>query len=124
MTRFVSALLSLSLLLAGLSTSGCATAESRWEYAAVGAAMADVASTQSALETGGFREANPVYGSDVSAEKMLAINAGLYGGIWALTRNLDPVQQQKIWRTVTIIRLLAAGWNVSQQGCACFKVSF
>lgn len=116
-------LMALSLVCALLG--GCATASSKWEVAAVGAAVADLASTQAALAKGGFREANPMYGSDrPSAERMLAINAAVYGGVWALTRDLDPVQKQRMWRAVAVLRLLAAGWNMSQNGCACFKVSF
>ncbi|HEV8579829.1 MAG TPA: hypothetical protein VGX68_12205 [Thermoanaerobaculia bacterium] len=105
--------------------SGCATAGSRWEVAAVGAAVADLASTQSALgSSNGLQEGNPVMGRQPSAQKMLALNAGLYGGLWLFSRHMPPVQRQKIWRTVTIVRVLAAGWNLSQNGCACFKVSF
>jgi hypothetical protein len=116
-------LIALSLVCA--LSGGCATASSKWEVAAMGAAVADLASTQAALSKGGFREANPMYGSgQPSAEKMLAINAAVYGGVWALTRTLDPVQKQRMWRTVAVLRLLAAGWNVSQNGCACFKASF
>lgn len=116
--------LAIAPLLCALLSVGCATADSRWEMAAVGAAVADLASTRSALENGGAKEANPVYGDDPSAEKMLALNAGLYSGIWAYTRRLDPVQRQKVWRTVTILRLVATGWNISQHGCLCFKISF
>lgn len=101
--------------------SGCATSQSRWDTAAVGAALADIASTGGALSQGGFREANPVYGDQPSAEKMLAVNLGAYAGVWALTRNMDPVEQQKVWRMVTILRLVVTGWNMSQNG---FTLSF
>lgn len=115
-------LMALTLMTALLS--GCATASSNWETAAMGAALADIASTGAALEDGGFEEANPIYGSNPSAEKMLALNLGVYGGIWALTRNMDEVEKQKMWRAVTILRLVVAGWNLSQNGCACFKLKF
>lgn len=115
-------LMALTLMMALLS--GCATASSNWETAAMGAALADIASTGGALERDGFKEANPIYGSNPSSEKMVALNLGVYGGIWALTRNMDEVEKQKIWRAVTILRLVVAGWNMSQTGCACFKLKF
>jgi hypothetical protein len=111
-------------LIAALLSGGCATAKSNWETAAFGAALADIASTGAALEGGNAKEANPIYGSNPSAEKMLALNLGVYGGIWALTRNMDEVQKQRMWRAVTVLRLVVAGWNMSQSGCACFKITF
>lgn len=112
-----------SLLVIALSASGCATSDSRWELAAVGAAVAEIGSTGGGLANGA-REANPIYGESPSAEEMLAINLGAYAGIWYMTRNEDKLIQQKVWRTVTIIRLLVTGWNLSQSGCACFKFTF
>lgn len=113
-----------AMVLGAALLSGCASTSSRWETVAVGAALADIASTGGALEKGGFKEANPIYGSNPSSETMLALNAGVYGGIWALSRDMDPVQRQKMWRTVAIVRLLVAGYNLSQNGCACFSISF
>jgi hypothetical protein len=110
-----------ALIIALMLLSGCATASSNWETAAVGAALADIASTGGALSKEGFREANPVYGSQPSAGKMLALNAGVYAGVWALTREINPVERQKVWRAVTILRLLVTGWNLSQNG---FSLSF
>lgn len=106
-----------------LLLSGCATSSSRWEVAALGASLADIGSTGNGLESG-FREANPIYGENPSVEKMLAVNLGMYAGVWYMTRNSDDVVKQRNWRTFTLIRLLAAGWNLSQTGCACFKFSF
>ena len=103
--------------------SGCATSGSRWEIAALGAALADIGSTGGGLANGA-REANPVYGESPSAETMLAINLGVYAGVWSMTRNHDEAIQQKVWRNVTIIRLLVTGWNLSQSRCACFKFTF
>jgi len=55
---------------------------------------------------------------------MLAVNLAAFGGVWALTRDLDVRQRQRIWRTVALLRLAAAGWNLRQSGCACFRLSF
>jgi hypothetical protein len=102
--------------------TGCATASSRWETAAVGAALADIASTGGALSKGEqFQEGNPVYGKSPSSGKMLALNAGAYAGVWALTREIAPIERQKVWRAVTILRLLVAGWNLSKSG---FSLNF
>jgi hypothetical protein len=112
-----------ALLVITLLASGCATSGSRWELAALGAALADIGSTGGGLANGA-REANPIYGQSPSAEKMLAINLGAYAGVWSMTRNRDEVAQQRMWRNVTIIRLLVTGWNLSQSGCACFRFTF
>jgi hypothetical protein len=112
-----------ALLVIALFASGCATSGSKWEIAALGAALADIGSAGGGLANGAS-EANPVYGESPSAEKMLAINAGIYAGVWSATRNHDELVQQKVWRTVTILRLLVTGWNLSQSGCACFKFTF
>lgn len=112
-----------ALLVLTLFASGCATSGSRWEIAALGAALADIGSTGGGLANGA-REANPVYGGSPSAEKMLAINLGVYAGVWSMTRNRDEVIQQRVWRNVTVLRLLVTGWNLSQSGCACFKFTF
>jgi hypothetical protein len=117
----------IALLIALSVPTSCATASSHWEAAAVGAALADIASTGGGVDRsqgGQFRESNPVYGSNPSSGKMLAVNAGLYAGIWALTREVNPVQRQKVWRAVTILRLLVAGYNVSQTGGLTFNLSF
>lgn len=104
------------VLITGLLT-GCATANSHWETAAVGAALADVASTGGAMrQEGQFQEGNPIYGKHPSSSRMLMLNAGIYAGVWVLSRNVDPVERQKLWRTVTFLRILAAGWNISQSG--------
>jgi hypothetical protein len=103
------------VLMIGLLT-GCATANSHWETAAVGTALADIASTGGAMRQGEFQEGNPVYGKNPSSSKMLLLNAGVYAGVWALSRNIDPVERQKLWRTVTVLRMLFAGWNLSQNG--------
>lgn len=123
-------------LIATLSMTGCATTTgfstgsdlkpgsgSKWEAVAFGAALMDVGSTGGALEKG-FQEANPIYGSSPSSEEMLAVNLGLHAGLSALTRSMDPESRRKTWRTIALIRLLAAGWNLSQNGCACFSFSF
>lgn len=112
-----------ALLVILVFAGGCATSGSRWEIAALGAALADIGSTGGGLANGA-REANPIYGDDPSAEKMLAVNLAVYGGVWSLTRNHDEVRQQRMWRTVTIVRLLVTGWNLSQSGCACFRFTF
>lgn len=112
-----------ALLVILVFASGCATSSSQWEIAALGAALADIGSTGGGLANGA-REANPVYGESPSAEKMLAINLGVYAGVWSMARNRDEVVQQRMWRNVTIIRLLVTGWNLSQSGCACFKFTF
>jgi hypothetical protein len=96
--------------------TGCATANSKWETAAVGAALADIASTGGGLSKGEFQEANPALGKGPSPGKMLALNAGVYAGVWALTREVNPVERQKVWRAVTVLRLLVAGWNLSKNG--------
>ncbi|HEV2856162.1 MAG TPA: hypothetical protein VHC97_25460 [Thermoanaerobaculia bacterium] len=96
--------------------TGCATSASHWEKAAVGAALADIASTGGAMSKPGFKEANPIYGPQPTSGKMLAVNAGVYAGVWALTRDLNPVQRQRLWRTVTVLRLLVVGWNLSKNG--------
>jgi hypothetical protein len=111
MRRMISLVIVISLL------TGCATANSHWETAAVGAALADVASTGGALrQDGQFHEANPIYGKNPSSSKMLLLNVGVYAGVWALSQRIDPVERQKLWRTVTFLRLLATGWNMSQTG--------
>ena len=112
-----------ALLVILVFTGGCASSGSRWEIAALGAALADIGSTGGGLANGA-REANPIYGQSPSAEKMLAINLGVYTGVWSMTRNRDEVIQQRMWRNVTILRLLVTGWNLSQSGCACFKFTF
>ena len=111
------------LLTISLFSFGCATGQSRWELAAMGAAVVDLGSTGGALDNG-FKEANPVYGQSPSVEKMLALNAGVYAGVWYLTKGMQPETRQKVWRNVALIRLAAAAWNLSQNGCACFKISF
>lgn len=105
-----------ALLIALTLLSGCATATSNWQSAAVGAALADIASTGAALSKDGFKEGNPVYGESPSSSKMLALNAGVYAGVWALTREMNPVERQKVWRAVTILRVLVAGWNLTRNG--------
>lgn len=112
-----------ALLVLLVFTGGCASSGSRWEIAALGAALADIGSTGGGLANGA-REANPIYGENPSAEKMLAVNLGVYAGVWSMTRNRDEVIQQRMWRNVTIVRLLVTGWNLSQSGCACFKFTF
>jgi len=112
-----------ALLVIALSAAGCATVDSRWEVAAMGAAVAEIGSTGGGLANGA-EEANPVYGESPSAKKMLAINLGVYAGIWAITQHEDKLIQQKVWRFVTVVRLLVTGWNLSQSGCACFKFTF
>lgn len=114
--RNVSVYLLVIIMAAGGALSGCATAESKWQSAAIGAALIDIGSTGGALKQEGFKEANPVFGEQPSVGKMAAINLGVYTGVWALTRKMDPVEKQKMWRNVTILRLLVAGWNLSQNG--------
>lgn len=111
------------MVAAGGTLSGCATAESKWESAAIGAALIDIGSTGGALRQEGYKEANPIFGEQPSVGKMAAINLGAYTGIWALTRKLDPVEKQKMWRNVAILRLLVAGWNLSQNGIS-FSIKF
>lgn len=111
------------LLVILVFTGGCASSGSRWEIAALGAALADIGSTGGGLANGA-REANPIYGQSPSSEKMLAINLGVYAGVWSMTRNRDELIQQRVWRNVTVLRLLVTGWNLSQSGCACFKFTF
>jgi hypothetical protein len=96
--------------------SGCAATSSRWEHAALGATLADIASTGGAFAKGGFQEANPIYGKNPSSGKMLALNVGVYAGVWAYTHNLDSEERQRVWRNVTLLRLLATAWNLTQNG--------
>ena len=112
-----------ALLVILVFTGGCASSGSRWEIAALGAALADIGSTGGGLANGA-REANPIYGQSPSAEKMLAINLGVYAGVWSMTRNRDEAIQQRMWRNVTVLRLLVTGWNLSQSRCACFRFTF
>jgi len=114
----------LVLLPALLLHSACATANSKWQTVARAAAVADLGSTSAALEQDRLREGNPLLGDHPSVERMLAVNLAAFGGVWALTRDLDVRQRQRIWRTVALLRLAAAGWNLRQSGCACFRLSF
>ena len=114
----------LAILPALLLLSACATAHSKWQALAVGSAVVDLGSTQAALQKDGLREGNPLYGERPSIERMLAVNLAAFGSVWVLTRNLEAEQRQRIWRNVAILRLLVAGWNVRQSGCACFRLSF
>lgn len=112
-----------AFLVVVVALCGCATSQSRWEIAALGAALADIGSTGAGLENGG-REVNPVYGENPSVERILAVNLALHAGIFYTSRDADPAARQKIWRNVTILRLLVAGWNLSQSRCACLRFSF
>lgn len=113
----------LSALLLALALSGCATASSRWELVAAGAALADIGSTGTGLERGG-EEANPLYGASPSAGRVLALNVAAYAGTWALVRHQSPRARQRVWRNVTVLRLAVTAWNLSQAGCFCFRFSF
>ena len=121
--RNINVYLLVIMVAAGGSLSGCATAESKWQSAAIGAALIDIGSTGGALRQEGFKEANPVFGDRPSVGKMAAVNLGVYTGVWALTRKMDPVDKQKMWRNVTILRLLVASWNFSQNGVS-FSIKF
>lgn len=112
-----------ALLALLLSTTGCATASSRWELVAASAALADIGSTGAGLEHGG-KEANPLYGPDPSVGRVLALNAAAYAGTWAMVRHQSPRTQQQVWRNVAILRLAVTAWNLSQAGCLCFRFSF
>jgi hypothetical protein len=114
----------IALLLIALLGTGCATAGSRWELAAVGASLADIASTGGAMEQG-MKEQNPVYGDSPSSGQMLALNAVILAGVWYLTRNMEDEARQKVWRNVAVIRMAASAWNLSQSGSGGgFKISF
>lgn len=110
------------LLPALLLLSSCVSQGSRWEIAAAAAALADIGTTGGALANGAT-EANPVYGKSPSPAQVFTLNAGAYGATWALIRHLDPVNRQRVWRAVTVVRLLATAWNLNQ-GCVCFKVTW
>jgi hypothetical protein len=111
-----------ALVLIMVLATGCATANSHWEMAAVGASLADIGSTGGATDQG-MKEQNPIYGSNPSSGQMIALNAILLAGVWYLTRNMEDASRQKVWRNVAVIRMAAAGWNVSQSGGG-FKISF
>lgn len=112
------------VVIAALLSTGCATSNSRWEMAAVGATLADIASTGGAMDQG-MKEQNPLYGSNPDSGQMIAINAIILGGVWLLTRNMDEEARQKVWRNVAVIRMAAAAWNVGQTGGGGgFKISF
>lgn len=115
---------SVALVLITLLFTGCATSGSHWELAAVGASLADIASTGGAMEQG-MKEQNPAYGDSPSSGQMIALNAAILAGVWFLTRNMDDEARQKVWRNVAVIRMAASAWNLSQSGSGGgFKISF
>jgi len=53
-----------------------------WFASTIGGRAADIASTQYALNNGGCKEANPIYGDNPSTGKMILISAAVVGATW------------------------------------------
>jgi len=90
-----------------------------WFTSAIGGQIADVASTQAALNRG-CSEANPLYGKDPSTGIMLLIKVSILGVSYITTEYFlydHPLQQDLrnwVYGTLTLIGFGAAGWNTSQ----------
>lgn len=109
-----------ALLIAGLglAVTGCASFAETWEGwdrtdralhdAGTVCIVTDYLQTESALDTGRFREANPLYGSHPSDDRLAAITGGRLAANWFLA---DSVPAR--WRTeVFAIALLPCAYAV------------
>lgn len=89
--------------------AGCAT--TNWRGVAVGATALDTASTVIALDRGAT-EQNPVLTSD--KRRIVAIEATILAVLWYASKDLEPKQQETLWKWVTALHLGAFAWNVAQ----------
>jgi len=94
-------------LLALLLLAGCAS--TNWRAVAVGATALDTAVTINMINHGA-REQNPFMASAPPA-RIVAIEAAILAGIWLLSKDLEPEDQDTIWKWVAVLHLGAVAYN-------------